>query len=238
MAGVSFVFGATGFVGREVTAQLARANGQVFAHVRPDSKQLADWTAKFTAMGPHVHVDSSAWEVTALAARLAALGVDVVYVLIGTTRGRAKADAVEGNIYEAIDFGLTKIAVDAAVASKRTIRIVYLSSIGADAGARSAYLAARGKAEAAVSGSGLPYLIARPAIITGDRGDDSRMGEHASAVVGDGLLAVVGLFGGKRVRAKYKSTTPAILGAALIRLGGDPEPNRIVDGAALREPTA
>ena len=110
---------------------------------------------------------------------------------------------------------------------------MYLSSIGAKIDAGSAYLAARGKAEACVQGSGLPWMMARPAIITGDR-DDSRAGERTAAVVGDGLLAVVGVFGGGKLRAKYRSTTPVVLAAALIRMGSAAEPNQIIDGAALR----
>jgi uncharacterized protein YbjT (DUF2867 family) len=154
-------------------------------------------------------------------------------VLIGTTRTKAKSDAVQGNIYEAVDLGLTKIAVDAARGSERRPRIVYLSSVGADPGARSAYLKARGEAEAVVKSSGLPWVIARPSIITGER-EDGRLGERTAAVVGDGVLAVVGVFGGKKLRARYKSTTPDVLASALIRIGEAPEHDVIVDGAALR----
>jgi uncharacterized protein YbjT (DUF2867 family) len=92
---------------------------------------------------------------------------------------------------------------------------------------------ARGKAEDAVKGSGLPWVIARPAIITGDR-DDSRIGERSAAVIGDGLLAVAGVFGGRRLRDRYRSTTPDILASALIRIGEGPETDRAFDGAELR----
>jgi hypothetical protein len=76
-------------------------------------------------------------------------------------------------------------------------------------------------------------VIARPSIITGER-DDSRVGERTAAVVGDGLLAVVGVLGGGKLRARYKSTTPDVLASALIRLGEAPETGVIADGAALR----
>ncbi len=79
----------------------------------------------------------------------------------------------------------------------------------------------------------LPWVIARPSIITGDR-EDGRLGEKTAAVVGDGLLAVAGLFGGKKVRDRYPSTTPDVLASALIRLGEAPDHDRIVDGADLR----
>jgi len=227
----AFVLGATGFVGREVVRQLCVRGAQTIAHVRPDSTSLAAWRARFADLG--AEVDTTPWEVAAMAARFRATRPAQIYVLIGTTRSRAKTDAVSGNIYEAIDFGLTKLAVDAARASEQRPRLVYLSSIGADPKARSAYLAARGLAEEAVTSSGLPWVIARPSIITGER-DDGRLGERGAAVIGDGLLAVAGVFGGRKLRARYKSTTPDILASALIRLGEAPEHDGIVDGADLR----
>jgi nucleoside-diphosphate-sugar epimerase len=227
----AFVLGATGFVGREVTRQLCVRGTKVFAHVRPDSKQLTEWRDKLGALG--AEVDTTAWDAAAMAARFRELAPSEIYVLIGTTRSRAKADSVDGDIYGAIDFGLTKIAVDAARASERKPRMVYLSGIGASASARGAYMRARGKAEDYVRESGLPWVIARPAIITGDR-DESRIGERSAAIIGDGLLAVARVFGGKRLRERYRSTTPDILASALIRLAEAPEQNRIVDGAELR----
>jgi uncharacterized protein YbjT (DUF2867 family) len=110
---------------------------------------------------------------------------------------------------------------------------VYLSSVGADKSARSAYLRARGKAEDVVTGSGLPWVIARPSIITGER-DESRLGERAAGIVGDGLLAVAGVFGGGKLRDRYRTTSPDILASALIRIGEAPVRDRIFDGADLR----
>lgn len=230
MTGGALVLGATGFVGRELVRQLCVRGTPTVAHVRPDSKQLEDWRTKLGALG--ATVDATAWDTAALAARWKVLAPKQIYIVIGTTRGRAKADGVDGDIYERIDFGLTKLAVDAARASEVATRLVYLSSIGADPSARGAYLKARGKAEACVRESGLPYAIARPAIITGDR-DDSRAGERTAAVVGDGLLAVAGLFS-KSLKQRYKSTTPDVLASALIRLGEQPEANVVADGVELR----
>lgn len=227
----AFVLGATGFVGREVVRQLCVRGARTYAHVRPDSKQVAEWRSRFGELG--AEVDTTAWDAGAMAARLRELRPAQLYVLIGTTRSKAKSDAVQGDIYQAVDLGLTKIAVDAARASEVSPRIVYLSSVGADEHARSAYLKARGQAEEAVKTSGLPWVIARPSIITGER-DDSRVGERTAAVVGDGLLAVVGVLGGGKLRARYKSTTPDVLASALIRLGEAPETGVIADGAALR----
>jgi NADH dehydrogenase len=227
----AFVLGATGFVGREVVRQLCVRGTKTYAHVRPDSKQLAEWRTRFGELG--AEVDTTAWDAAALAARWRDVKPAQIYICIGTTRSKAKADSIEGNIYEKVDYGLTKLAAEAARASEVSPRLVYLSSVGADAKARSAYLSWRGKAEDVVKSSGLPWVIARPSIITGER-DDSRTGEKAAGVIGDGLLAVVGAFGGKNLRARYRSTTPDVLASALIRLGESPEHDRIADGADLR----
>ena len=243
-SGGAFVFGATGFVGREVVRQLCVRNTKTIAHVRPDSPSLEDWRKRFGEQG--AEVDATGWDVAQLAAALRARQPAQIYILIGTTRSKAKSDHVDGDIYEKVDLGLTQIAIDAARASEIKPRIVYLSSVGADATARSAhpkgtcspvgslaYLRARGKAEDVVKTSGLPWVIARPSIITGER-DDGRLGERSAAVIGDGLLAVAGVLGGRSLRAKYRSTTPDILASALIRVGEAPEHDRVVDGVDLR----
>lgn len=227
----AFVLGATGFVGREVVRQLCVRATPVIAHVRPDTSKLDEWRTRFAELG--ADVDATPWDVAKLAAVLRTHKPSQVYICIGTTKSKAKSDRVSGDIYERIDLGLTQIAVDAARASEVRPRIIYLSSIGADTSARSAYLRARGKAEDAVRGSGLPWVIARPSFITGDR-DESRIGEKGASVIGDGLLAVAGVFGGKLLRAKYRSTTPDVLASALIRLGEAADHDRVVDGGDLR----
>lgn len=227
----AFVFGATGFVGREVVRQLCVRGAQVVAHVRPDSSQLESLRAKFGELG--ATVDTTRWDAAQLAARFKELNPVQIYICIGTTRKAAKRDQLDGDIYEKVDFGLTKIAVEAARASETSPRVVYLSSVGADRNASSAYLKARGKAEDVVMESGLPWAIARPSFIVGDR-DESRPAEAVGAALGDGLLAIAGVFGGKKLRARYRSTSPDVLASALIRIGEQPEQNVLVDGDDLR----
>lgn len=227
----AFALGATGFVGRELVRQLCVRGTPVSAHVRPDSPSLERWRTRFGELG--ATVDTTPWDAAALAARFREVRPAQVYILIGTTRAAAKRDRIEGDIYEQVDLGLTRIAAEAARASEIRPRLVYLSSVGADASARSPYLRARGKAEQVVTSAGLPYAIARPSFIVGDR-DEARRGERGAAIVGDGLLAVAGVLGGKRLRDKYRSTTPDVLASALIRLGEAAEHDRIVEGAELR----
>lgn len=227
----AFVLGATGYVGREVVRQLAVRGEKVFAHVRPDSKEVARWEKTFGDMG--ASVDTTAWDVDAMAARWKELAPSAVYICIGTTKKKAKTDALIGNIYEQVDYGLTKLAADAAAKSEIKPRLVYLSSVGASESSGSDYLKWRGKAENAVKASGMPWVIARPSMIHGER-DEGRPGEAAISVVGDGLLAVAGMFGAKKLRAKYRSTSSDILAAALIRLAEHAAPDTIAEGDDLR----
>ncbi len=235
---VGFVAGATGFVGREVVTRLA-ARGAAIAHVRPTSAKLDAWRERFGAIG--ADVDVSPWQVAPLAEVMRARAVTHVFCCIGTTRGQARAEGIAGDPYQAIDYGLTKLLCDAAVAAGTGPRLVYLSSVGASPTARSAYLAARYQAEQAVRGAGLPWVILRPSFIVpgegGARRDERRAGEKAASVFADGLLAAAGLVA-PAVRAKYRSITPERLGEALVRAGLDGSADVVLEGATLRALTA
>lgn len=115
MAAPSFVVGATGFVGRHLVGQLAARGRRTVAHVRPDSSQLERWRARFAEQG--AETDATPWQVEAMAQRLRELRPEAIYICIGTTQKRAKADAEGGNPYERVDYGLTKLIVDAARAA-------------------------------------------------------------------------------------------------------------------------
>ena len=229
----AFVAGATGFVGRAVVQALTARGVATTAHVRPDSRSLEAWRTRLTELG--ATVDTTPWEATALTDRLRALAPTHVWNTIGTTRRRASADGVAGDIYQAVDVALSRMLVAAAVGSGVWPRLVQLSSIGASATARSAYLKARGQADAAVMASGLPWAIARPSFIVGDgRGDDRRTLEDATATVANGVLRVVGVLGGTRLRDTYRSIDPATLASALVRLGLDDVRDLIATGPDLR----
>jgi len=223
-ARVAFVAGATGYTGQAVVRRLAADGVGVVAHVRPDSPRLADWRERFEAVGARVSV--AAWDGDEMAEALRDLGATEVYGLVGTTMKRARRLAREGGdasdaSHEAIDLGLTRHLVDACVAAGTRPWLVYLSSLGASPSARGSYLRARGRAEQAVQGSGLPWTILRASFITGPDRDESRPAERAGAAVGDGLLAVASVFGGRRLRGRYGSISAADLAELLVALPGD-----------------
>jgi uncharacterized protein YbjT (DUF2867 family) len=227
----AFVTGATGFVGRATVPALVAGGARTVAHVRPDSSRLAEWRQRFAALG--AEVDATPWETPAMTVTLARLQPTHVYFLIGTTRSRARGEGITGDRYQAVDYGLCKILVDAAVACGSEPRFVLLSSVGVSAGASQAYLRAHWQAEELVRGSGLPWLVARPSIIAGPGRDDARPGERVGAVVADGLLAVAGLVA-PTVRARFRSTTPEILGGVLARAGLGGGAGRVLEGDELR----
>jgi uncharacterized protein YbjT (DUF2867 family) len=229
---VVFVTGATGFVGRAVVPALVGQGARVVAHVRPDSARLAEWRQRFAAMG--AEVDATPWETPALTVTRATLQPSHVYFLGGTTRARARGEGLTGDRYQAVDYGLCKMLVDAAVACGSRPRVVLLSSIGVSARSSAPYLRAHWQSEELVRGSGLPWLIARPSFISGPGRDDARPAERIGAAVADGLLAVTGLVA-PRLQARYRSTTPEVLGGVLARAGlrGDGG-DRVLESDQLR----
>ncbi|MBC8072031.1 MAG: NAD(P)H-binding protein, partial [Deltaproteobacteria bacterium] len=147
----------------------------------------------------------------------------LVFALLGTTRARARADGMAAQqAYARVDYGLTKWLIDGAASCSPRPRFVYLSALGVSQASKNAYIAARARAEAALRASGVPWTIARPAVITGADRDDERPLERVAGVVGDGVLALVGVLGGTSLRERYSSMDATTLARGLVRVGLDP----------------
>ncbi len=234
-----FVLGATGYTGREVVRAARDAEIDTIAHVRPDSPRLGEWSSRFEGIG--ARVDATPWETESLAATFRRERPAAIVIAIGTTRDRAKHVARAGGdasaqSYMAVDFGLTKMTVDAAKASGLSPRIVYLSAIGTNASSTSPYGRARWMAEEAVRGSGLPYSIVRPAFISGADRDDARPAERAAATFFDAFSGAAGAVGLARFGRRWRTITGAQLGLALLRIAIDPSPvSRVVESEDLIE---
>jgi uncharacterized protein YbjT (DUF2867 family) len=179
-------------------------------------------------------VDESPWAREALAATLARTAPDLVFCLIGTTRARGKALARAGGdrreaSYERVDYGLTQALLDACAVAGVRPRFVYLSAVGAGPRARGSYMVARWRAEEAVRASGLPYVIARPALVTGPDREERRTAELVAARALDGLLGVGERLGLRRLARRWSSVSGPALAAALV----DRSLGALADGAPL-----
>lgn len=225
----AFVAGATGLTGRFVVEALIGRGAPTVAHVRPDSGRLAEWTARFEGLG--AAVDTSPWTAESMADAMRRHRPEQVFALLGTTAKRSRAG--DGD-YRSVDFGLTVMLIDAVkAAGLDRSRVVYLSSMGAER-ARGAYLKARADAEAHLRASGLPFTIARPSFIVGER-DEHRPGEAVGAAVADAPLKLIGLLGGRRTADRYRSITGPELAQGLVRAAFDPAAEgAVVDSADLR----
>jgi uncharacterized protein YbjT (DUF2867 family) len=112
---------------------------------------------------------------------------------------------------------------------------VYLSAVGVRQDTRNEYLAARALVERCLRDGDLPYIIARPSFISGTDRDEFRLAERLAANLTDGLLRVVGLFGARRIRERYRSTTPRVLARALVRAALESDgPSRVLESEELR----
>ncbi len=225
----AFVAGATGYTGREVVRLLVEAGIQTIAHVRPDSPRRAHWEESFGALG--ATVDSTPWDEDAMAARFQTIQPMCVFGLLGTTQKRGRVARKEGReeTYESVDYGLTALLIRAAQALERPPRFIYLSALGVSAKAGTAYAKARWKTEELLRQSDLPHVIARPGFIPGTDRDDSRTGEYIGAKTLDGVLALVGVLGGKRTQQRYQSISNIKLARALVTAALDEaSPNRVL----------
>jgi nucleoside-diphosphate-sugar epimerase len=147
-----FIAGSTGAVGRTVVALADVLGLDIVPHVRPAR----------AAQGP-AHPKAAVFELGDTPALLAALkGCTTVLQLIGTMRSRFS----RGDTYETSDIATTRHLVEAAKQS-RADHFVLLSSVGAGS-PMGAYLAAKAKAEALVTGSGLPFTVFRPSTFVGE----------------------------------------------------------------------
>ncbi|MBK9071433.1 MAG: NAD(P)H-binding protein [Myxococcales bacterium] len=228
--GLIFVAGATGFVGRALVAELAARGRYVIAHIRPDSGHLDVWQTRLASLGERVAIDTTPWELAAMAAAMRRYRPRAVCFTIGTTRKAAGRAGIGGNIYQAVDVALCRLLAKATATAQAASRFVLLSSVGAGE-SRNAYLQARADMERAVREAGLPCTVFRPSVITGDR-DEFRFGEAAAARVGDALLGAVGVFA-PGVRARYRSISPAVLARQLADATDDTAPWRVVEAQAL-----
>lgn len=234
--GSALVFGASGYTGRAVVHALRARQVTTVAHVRPDSPAFERWSREFGALG--ATVDATPWEPEAIAATIGGLRPAFVFLLLGTTRARradpGRRSAVRDD-YESVDFGLTAMALRGALRLAPPPHVTYLSAAGADAGARNAYLAVRGRIERMLADGAAPWLVARPAFVSGSDRDEPRPGERVAAIATDALLRVTAMLGRRALADRWRSMTGPELARGMVSIALAHPGDRIVaDPSRLR----
>lgn len=147
------VTGATGFVGRQIVAQLLQAGHQVHALSR-SGKTVAGST------GHAVNITDP----QATVALIRRLQPDVVVHLVGIIAEKA------AQTFEALHIEATRNVLT-AIQDLANVRYLHMSALGANLASSSRYMSSKAAAEALLDSSGLAYTIFRPSIIFG-KGDD------------------------------------------------------------------
>ena len=173
------VFGASGFIGRNIVRELARRGARVNAVCRDVEK------AKFLKpMGVVGQVTPMRADVTDPAAIARAVqGATMVVNLVGILyqSGRNTFEAVQATAPGLIAQAATEAGVEA---------LVHVSAIGADANSKAAYARSKATGEAAVR-SGFPgATILRPSIVFGP--DDNFFNQFAAYAVFAPALPLIG----------------------------------------------
>ncbi|MGM0557814.1 MAG: SDR family oxidoreductase [Myxococcota bacterium] len=197
----AFIAGATGYTGQALVRDLISRGIETYAHIRPGSPSLPEARQMF--MNKRAMVDPTPWKPAAMEQTLGQIQPTHVFFVIGTTKKRMRQDEGD-NSYEAVDYGLAKMLVDAAKVCESKPVFVYLSAQGTSEGASTAYYRARWKAEEAVRESGLPYVIARPGFISGGDREESRPMERFGSAVATAAASALGLVGAEKLEDKLR----------------------------------
>lgn len=215
----AFIAGATGYTGKALVEHLVSRDIETYAHIRPESSSLPQAQRAFKDLG--ARVDLTPWEPDPLVQTLTDIEPTHVFFVIGTTKKRMREDEGD-NSYEAVDYGLAKLLVDAAKVCESKPVFVYLSAQGTSEGASTAYYRARWKAEEAVRESGLPYVIARPGFISGGDRDESRPMERFGSAVATAAASALGVVGADKLEDKLRPRDADEMAHQLVEAALDP----------------
>ena len=175
------VFGASGFVGTQVTQLLARGGFRVRAAVRrPD---LAGHLKPLGDVGQIVPIQANIRNADSIARAVRGASVVINLVAVGYQRGNQRFATV--NVDGAAD--VAKAAKAAGVTT-----LIHMSMLGAAAESESAFARSRAAGEAAVREAFASAIIMRPSLIFGP--DDSYFNLMASL---SRFFPVMPLIGGK-----------------------------------------
>lgn len=152
--------------------------------------------------------------------------LEAVFCAVGTTQ--KKAGSTEA--FQAVDRDLP-IALARWAADNNATTFVGISSVDADAGARSVYLKTKGEMEAGVAGAGLrSTYILRPSLLAGERAE-YRLAER----IGNRVLAVIEPVMVGPVR-KYRAVHTKTVARAMLACADKAVPGlHIIESDAIQE---
>jgi uncharacterized protein YbjT (DUF2867 family) len=212
----TMVAGSTGLVGSELLEMLLGdpAVRRVHSLVRRSTGR------EHTALVEHV-IDFDQLPDVALPSP-----VDDVYCCLGTTMRTAGSRDAFRRVDRDYVVALGRLAV---AVGARSLTVV--SSVGADASARSFYLRTKGETERDLEALGLPCLvILQPSLLLGDR-QELRVGER----IGEVALGIAGplMFGSL---ARYRPIHARTVARAMVRASRQSEPGmRIVESPEIQQ---
>jgi NADH dehydrogenase len=202
--GLVTVFGGSGFIGRYVVRNLARAGWQVRVAVRRPDEALFLKTAgdvgQVTPFAANIRDDASV--------RAAVAGADAVINLVGILYegGRQKFAAVQAE-------GAARVAAAARAAGAR--RLIQISAIGADSQSDSLYARSKALGEQGVINAFPGATILRPSIVFGP--EDDFFNRFAKMAMISPALPLIG--GG---HTKFQPVYVGDVAAAVLRVLEDP----------------
>jgi uncharacterized protein YbjT (DUF2867 family) len=206
------VFGGSGFIGRHVVRALARQGWRVRVAVRrPD---LANFLQPLGGVGQIMSVQANLRYPGSIQAALA--GADAIVNATGIQRQRGWQN------FEAVHvFGPSEMA--RAATREGIAHFIHISGIGADAESPNAYIASKGRGEAAVRGAFPNAVILRPSVVFGP--EDDFFNRFATLAR---VLPILPLFGGGDARMQ-----PVFVGdvakAVVAGLSGPAKPGMIYE---------
>lgn len=231
------IFGATGYSGNGILEACMDKSISVCAHSRPNSSNRGKLEEKIReAASASVTIHVCEYNSESMEALIKTVQPTHIALCLGTTKARSSEAKKKGEShgYEAIDRDLSLLVIQAALKEKPDARVAYVSSMGADKPSGSSYLKARYDVEQELMGSGLEYMIIRPAFLTGLDRQEVRRIERVGAFVGDGLLNFGAMLGMKKIQSRYASIDAETLGKGILRASQDPDPAQLLYPQHLR----
>lgn len=202
--------GATGLIGAAVIAATA---------THPDV-QLAALARREASLPSGARLEMLVADPADWPAAIARARPQVLVIALGTTIATVGGDR---QAFRAVDHDLV-VDVARAARAAGTRQVILVSSVGADAAARSFYLSVKGETEAALNALNFPRLdILRPGLLRGKRGGKPRPAERIGQIVSP-IIDLL-LFGNL---AKYGSVHAREVAAAILALAGQPGRGRHV----------